>query len=82
MVMTGLVRVLIVSPCCSFCAGAINEQLFVWQLSTGALLGSAKRHYQDITNIQFTADSSKLVTTGSEGLVLVWSLETVIGTAV
>ena len=56
--------------------GGSNEQLLVWQMSTGELVASLRRHYQDVTGICFTADGSRFVSAGAEGLVLVWSLET------
>lgn len=82
MIMPGIVQVLTVSPCNNFCVGAINEQLIVWQISTGKFLASLRRHYQNVNGIKFTADSSRFVTIGHEGLTLVWSLDAVINTSV
>lgn len=82
MVMPGIIQVLTVSPCNSFCVGALGEQLMVWQLSTGRLVASLRRHYQNVTGVQFTADSSRFVSAGAEGLVLLWSLEMVMITKV
>lgn len=75
--MPGIIQVLAVSPCDSFCVGALGEQLMVWQVSTGKLVASLRRHYQNVTGVQFTADSSRFVSSGAEGLVLLWSLEMV-----
>lgn len=80
--MPGIVQVLSVSPCNNFCVGAINEQLIVWQISTGKYLASLRRHYQNVNGVKFTADSSRFVSIGHEGLTLAWSLDTVINTLV
>ena len=45
-------------------------------MSTGELVASLRRHYQNVTGICFTADGSRFISGGAEGLVLVWSLET------
>jgi len=78
MIMPGIIQVLAVSPCNSFCVGAASEQIMIWQFSTGKMVASVRRHYQNVSNIKFTADSSYFVSTGTEGLVLVWSMESVL----
>lgn len=78
MIMPGIIQVLAVSPCNNFCVGALSEQLLVWQLSTGKLVASLRRHYQNVSDVKFTADSSRFVSAGAEGLVLLWSLDTVL----
>ena len=45
-------------------------------MSTGELVASLHQHYQNVTGICFTADGSRFISGGAEGLVLVWSLET------
>lgn len=44
------------------------------QVSTGNLLVILSRHYQDISCLQFTGDSSHFLSGGKDCLVLVWSL--------
>lgn len=76
--MPGIIQILAVSPCNNFCVGALSEQLMIWQLSSGKLVGSLRRHYQNVTGVVFTSDSSRFVSAGAEGLVLLWSLDTVL----
>lgn len=80
--MPGIIQVLAISPCNNFCVGGLGEQLMVWLVSSGKLVASLRRHYQNVTGVQFTADSSQFVSSGAEGLVLLWSLETVLHTKV
>lgn len=44
------------------------------QVSTGNLLVILSRHYQDVSCLQFTGDSSHFLSGGKDCLVLVWSL--------
>lgn len=79
MIMPGIIQALAVSPCGNYCVGASAEQLLVWQVSTGKMLASLRRHYQNVNTLHFTCDSSHFVSIGAEGLVLVWNMETVLG---
>ena len=79
MIMPGIVQALAVSPCGHYCVGAVAEQLLVWQVSTGKMLASLRRHYQNVNALHFTSDSSHFVSIGAEGLVLVWNMEVVLG---
>ena len=82
MIMPGIIQVLAVSPCNNYCVGAASEQIMIWQFSTGKMVASLRRHYQNVSNIKFTADSSYFVSTGTEGLVLVWSMESALSSSV
>lgn len=44
------------------------------QVCTGKLLSVLSRHYQDVTCLKFTDDSSHFVSGGKDNLALVWSL--------
>lgn len=44
------------------------------QVSTGNLLVILSRHYQDVSCLQFTGDSSHFISGGKDCLVLAWSL--------
>lgn len=44
------------------------------QVSTGNLLVILSRHYQDVSCLQFTGDSSHFLSGGKDCLVLAWSL--------
>ncbi|CAK9291456.1 unnamed protein product [Gordionus sp. m RMFG-2023] len=46
----------------------------IWKLNTGQMLCNVDYHYQDITCIEFTHDSSYVITGGMDNLVYVWSL--------
>lgn len=46
----------------------------MFQISTGNLLTILESHYQPITCIKVSSDSSHFLTGGEDGLVLVWSL--------
>ena len=82
MIMPGILQVLVVSPCNNFCVGAMNERLLIWSCSTGKLVASLRRHYQNVSDVKFTGDSSRFISAGVEGLVLLWSLDTVLHTKV
>lgn len=44
------------------------------QVSTGNLLVILNRHYQDVSCLRFTGDSSHFLSGGKDCLVLVWNL--------
>lgn len=44
------------------------------QVSTGNLLVILSRHYQDVSCLQFTGDSSHFLSGGKDCLVLAWGL--------
>lgn len=46
----------------------------ILQVSTGKLLSVLSRHYQDVTCLKFTDDSSHFVSGGKDNLALVWNL--------
>lgn len=73
-VCSGIVSSLTASPDGNYCAGAINEQLHIWQTKSGQLLRVASKHFQPITRICFTSDGSFIVTSGEDGLLIVWAL--------
>ena len=47
---------------------------YLFQVSTGNLLAILSRHYQDLTCLRFTDDSSHFISGGKDNLALVWSL--------
>ncbi|XP_033933175.2 WD repeat-containing protein 18, partial [Pseudochaenichthys georgianus] len=47
-------------------------------VSTGKLLSVLNRHYQDVTCLKFTDDSSHFISGGKDNMALVWSLCSVI----
>uniref|UniRef100_A0A8C6QLD1 WD repeat-containing protein 18 n=1 Tax=Nannospalax galili TaxID=1026970 RepID=A0A8C6QLD1_NANGA len=48
--------------------------LYLSQVSTGNLLVILSRHYQDVSCLKFTGDSSHFISGGKDCLVLAWSL--------
>ncbi|XP_072338778.1 WD repeat-containing protein 18 isoform X2 [Scyliorhinus torazame] len=70
----GVVTCLAASPNGLHVTAGIGESIYLWEVSTGNLLLTLNRHYQDLTCIRFTDDSSHLISGGKDNLVLVWSL--------
>ncbi|XP_010633263.1 WD repeat-containing protein 18 isoform X1 [Fukomys damarensis] len=52
----------------------IAENIYLWEVSTGNLLVILSRHYQDVSCLKFTGDSSHFVSGSKDCLVLAWSL--------
>ncbi|KAJ3599938.1 hypothetical protein NHX12_033890 [Muraenolepis orangiensis] len=74
----GVVTCLASSPNGLYLAAGIAESLYLWEVSTGCLLAVLSRHYQDISCVQFTDDSSHFITGAKDNLALVWRLASVI----
>ncbi|XP_078024526.1 WD repeat-containing protein 18 [Epinephelus lanceolatus] len=74
----GVVTCLTASPNGLFLAAGVAEAVYLWEVSTGKLLSVLSRHYQDVTCLKFTDDSSHFVSGGKDNLALVWSLSSVI----
>ncbi|XP_070480766.1 WD repeat-containing protein 18 isoform X2 [Equus przewalskii] len=70
----GPVTCLTTSPNGLYVLAGIAESIYLWEVSTGNLLVILSRHYQDISCLQFTGDSSHFLSGGKDCLVLVWSL--------
>ncbi|XP_071369208.1 WD repeat-containing protein 18, partial [Centroberyx affinis] len=74
----GVVTCLTASPNGLYLAAGIAEAVYLWEVSTGNLLAVLTRHYQDLTCLKFTDDSSHFVSGGKDNLALVWSLASVV----
>ncbi|XP_067872569.1 WD repeat-containing protein 18 isoform X3 [Heterodontus francisci] len=70
----GVVTCLAASPNGLHITAGIGESIYLWEVSTGNLLLTLNRHFQDLTCIRFTDDSSHFISGGKDNLVLVWSL--------
>nr|XP_012416132.1 PREDICTED: WD repeat-containing protein 18 isoform X1 [Odobenus rosmarus divergens] len=70
----GPVTCLTTSPNGLYVLAGIAESIYLWEVSTGSLLVILSRHYQDVSCLQFTGDSSHFLSGGKDCLVLVWSL--------
>lgn len=62
----------------SFCIAGIGEKIYVWQITSGNLLTIINRHYQKIVVLKFTPDGKFFVSAAEDGMVMVWSLATVV----
>jgi pre-rRNA-processing protein IPI3 len=77
----GVVRTLATTPDTVYCAAAIAEKIYVWQVSTGRLLAVVSQHYQPVSVLEFTDDGLWLISGGEDGRVLVWSLRRLLSQA-
>ncbi|EEB09963.1 WD-repeat protein, putative [Pediculus humanus corporis] len=78
MVISGKPSCLTVSLDGYYCIAGIDEKIYIWQISCGALLNTLSKHYQKVNKIVFTDDSSHFLTAGDDGLVCMWKLGDVI----
>ncbi|KAM9763006.1 WD repeat-containing protein 18 [Menidia menidia] len=74
----GVVTCLTASPDGYFLAAGVAEAIYLWEVCTGKLLSVLSRHYQDVTCLKFTDDSSHFVSAGKDNLALVWNLCSVV----
>ncbi|KAL6469246.1 hypothetical protein MHYP_G00227700 [Metynnis hypsauchen] len=70
----GIVTCLTASPNGLYVLAGIAEAIYLWEVSTGNLLVILNRHYQDLSCLRFTDDSSHFVSGGKDNLALVWNL--------
>ncbi|XP_073681660.1 WD repeat-containing protein 18-like [Garra rufa] len=70
----GIVTCLSASPDGLYVLAGIAEAVYLWEMSTGNLLAILSRHYQDVSCIRFTDDSSHFVSGGKDNLALIWNL--------
>ncbi|KAI4884346.1 hypothetical protein NFI96_020891, partial [Prochilodus magdalenae] len=70
----GIVTCLTASPNGLYVLAGIAEAIYLWEVSTGNLLVVLSRHYQDLSCLRFTDDSSHFVSGGKDNLALVWNL--------
>ncbi|RWS25503.1 WD repeat-containing protein 18-like protein [Leptotrombidium deliense] len=70
----GKINALCATPDGHFVIVAVKEELFVYQLSSGCLLTKLERHFQPVTCIRTSSDSSYFISGGEDGIVLVWFL--------
>ncbi|XP_048831758.1 WD repeat-containing protein 18 [Brienomyrus brachyistius] len=74
----GIVTCLTASPNGLYLLAGIAEAIYVWEVSSGNLLAILTRHYQDLTCLRFTDDSSHFISGGKDSLALVWSITNVV----
>ncbi|KAG8227108.1 hypothetical protein J437_LFUL001651 [Ladona fulva] len=74
MVCPGKVGALAISPDGSYCVCGIEEKLHVWQVATGRLMAVIPRHFQRVTCIRFTDDTTHFASASEDGSVIIWPL--------
>ncbi|XP_056132021.1 WD repeat-containing protein 18 [Lampris incognitus] len=74
----GIITCLTASPNGLYLAAGIAEAVYLWEVSSGNLLAILSRHYQDLTCLKFTDDSSHFISGGKDNLALVWSLTSMV----
>lgn len=69
-------NVIAVSPNNQWLAGGSKDgSIYVWNLESGALrTHNSEAHFQEITSLSWSADSSVLVSGGADARILVWRL--------
>ncbi|XP_014344044.1 WD repeat-containing protein 18 [Latimeria chalumnae] len=70
----GMVTCLTTSPNGLYILAGIAEGIYLWEVCSGNLLAVLNRHYQDLTCLCFTDDSSHFISGGKDNLALVWNL--------
>ncbi|ODQ64091.1 WD40 repeat-like protein [Nadsonia fulvescens var. elongata DSM 6958] len=65
-----------ISPCNNWLVGGGLEsgRLFVWELSSGILWFAREAHYQAVTHLKFSADSSLVISASKDSRILAWRL--------
>lgn len=56
-------------------SASADSTLRIWDLEKGTLLETIQAHKPEVTDVTFTADSKRIVTVGSEGLLKLWSID-------
>ncbi|XP_035379198.1 WD repeat-containing protein 18 [Electrophorus electricus] len=74
----GIVNCLVASPDGLYVLAGIAEAVYLWEISTGNLLAVLSRHYQDLSCLRFTDDSSHFVSGGKDNRALIWNLASVV----
>jgi len=74
----GKVNAMTCSPKGHYLLVAVQEQISIYQISSGRLWCVLSSHYQSVTTIKFTSDGSHFVSAGADGQVLCWNLATVL----
>lgn len=77
-VLPGKASALAVSPDGNYCAAAVSETIYIWQISTGNMVGVLTKHYQTVTAIRFIDDGSHFISAGHDGMILVWKLSSIL----
>ncbi|XP_053156047.1 WD repeat-containing protein 18 isoform X2 [Hemicordylus capensis] len=74
----GVVTCLAAAPNGLYVLAGIAESIYLWEVSSGNLLAILNRHYQDLSCLAFTDDSSHFLSGAKDSLVIVWNLSSVL----
>lgn len=73
-VVPGKVNALALTPDGNFLVAGIQENIYLWHMSSGRMLNTLSKHYQAITCLRFTDNGEHFISGGKDGAVLVWDL--------
>ncbi|EGG14937.1 WD40 repeat-containing protein [Cavenderia fasciculata] len=60
------------------CMGTASGTIYIWETASGALVRTWEAHYNKITTITFTRDDCFLLSGGDDGVINVWTLESLL----
>uniref|UniRef100_A0A8C5WJU3 WD repeat-containing protein 18 n=1 Tax=Leptobrachium leishanense TaxID=445787 RepID=A0A8C5WJU3_9ANUR len=72
------VTCLAASPNGLYLIAGISQSIYLWEVCTGRLLSIINCHYQDVTCLTFTDDSSHFLSGAKDSLVMVWNVYSVL----
>lgn len=75
-VLPGRANSMALSPDMLYLVAAIQENIYIWHLSSGKMLNTISKHFQPINCIRFDEDSH-FASAGQDGSVMLWNLTTV-----
>ena len=64
-----------------FAAGALSGAVYVWEVSTGALVKTWNAHFKAVSAVSFAAGGSMVITAGEDTVVSAWSMASLLDPA-
>ncbi|GJQ87055.1 hypothetical protein Trydic_g6814 [Trypoxylus dichotomus] len=77
-VLSDPVKSIDVDPFNNYIIAGIGLKLYLWHLSSGKLINIIQKHYQPITCVKFSSDSSFILAAGQDGMLAAYKLEDVV----
>ncbi|XP_037938650.1 WD repeat-containing protein 18-like [Teleopsis dalmanni] len=74
----GIVNALAISLDGLYLIAAVQETIYIWNLTSGRMLNMISKHYQPIKSLCFTSDGSHFISAGQDGAILVWNLTQIV----
>lgn len=56
------------------CGGTKGGRIFLWELSSGALVQSWQAHFKSLTTVTFSSCCNFLISTSEDGMIRVWDV--------